>query len=75
MAAAAGKKGTTSLSLFMEAYGLEVEEELSTMAIQYWGEGVLDRKTESRAERSLDEAASRGSNVETGERTSRSSDV
>ena len=28
-AAAAGKKSTTSLSLFMEAYGLEVEEELS----------------------------------------------
>ena len=32
MAAGAGKKGTTSLSLFMEAYGLEVEEELSTIA-------------------------------------------
>ena len=32
MAAAAGKKkSTTSLSLFMEAYGLEVEEEFSTM--------------------------------------------
>ena len=32
MAAAAGrKKRTTSLSLFMEAYGLEVEEELSTV--------------------------------------------
>ena len=30
-AAAAGKKSTTSLSLFMEAYGIEVEEELSTM--------------------------------------------
>ena len=29
MAAAAGKKSTTALSLFMEAYGLEVEEELS----------------------------------------------
>ena len=40
MAAAAGKKSTTSLSLFMETYGLEVEEELSTMAIQYWAEGV-----------------------------------
>ena len=40
MAAAAGKKSTTSLSLFMEAYGLEVEEELSTMATQYWAEGV-----------------------------------
>ena len=30
---------TTSLSLFMEAYGLEGEEELSTMATQYWAEG------------------------------------
>ena len=40
MAGAAGKKSTTSLSLFMEAYGLEVEEELSTMATQYWAEGV-----------------------------------
>ena len=34
MAAAAGKKSTTSLSLFMEAYCLEEEEELSTMATQ-----------------------------------------
>ena len=40
MAAAAGKKSTTSLSLFMEAYGLEVEEELSTMATQTWAGGV-----------------------------------
>ena len=31
MAAAVGNKSTTSLSWFMEAYGLEVEEELSTM--------------------------------------------
>ena len=36
MAAEAGKKSTTSLSLFMEAYGLEVEEELSTMATGRW---------------------------------------
>ena len=40
MAAAAGKKSTTSLSLFVETHGLEVEEELSTMASQYWAEGV-----------------------------------
>ena len=40
MVAAAGKKSTTSLSLFMEAYGSEVEEELSTMATQYWADGV-----------------------------------
>ena len=34
MAAAAGKKSTTFLSLFMEVYGFEVEEELSTMAVK-----------------------------------------
>ena len=44
MAAAAAKKSTTSLSLFTEAYGLEVEEELSTMATQYWAEGVWTGK-------------------------------
>ena len=44
MAAAAGKKGTTSLSLFMEAYGLEVEEQLSTTANQFWAEGVWTGK-------------------------------
>ena len=45
------------------------------MASQYWAEGSMDRKMESRAKRSLDEADSRGSNVETGKGTSRSSDV
>ena len=44
MAAAACKKSTTSLSLFMEANGLEVEEELSTMATQYWTEGAWTGK-------------------------------
>ena len=39
MAATAGKKSATSLSLFVEAYGLGVEEELSTVATQYWAEG------------------------------------
>ena len=28
----------------MEAYGLEVEEELSILAIQYWAEGTWTRK-------------------------------
>ena len=65
----------TSLSLFMETYGQEVEEELSTMATQYLGRRNMDRTMESRAKRSLDEADSRGSNVETSERTCRSSDV
>ena len=40
MAAAAGKKESTSLSLFKVVYGLEVEEELSTMATQTWAERV-----------------------------------
>ena len=76
MAAAAGKKNTTSLSLFMEAYGLEVEERRAF----YHGHSTLgrrsmDRKMELRAKRSLDETDSRGSNVETGEGTSTSSDV
>ena len=46
------------------AYGLEVEEELSTLAIQCWAEGV-----------SLDETGSRSLDVETGKRICRSSDV
>ena len=44
MAAAARKKCTTSLSLFMKAFGLEVEEELSTLATQFWAEGVWTGK-------------------------------
>ena len=40
MAAAAGKKSTTSLSLCMEAFRLEVEEDFSTLATYYWAEGV-----------------------------------
>ena len=35
MAAAAGKKSATSLSLFMEVFGLEVDKELSTLAPGY----------------------------------------
>ena len=38
------KKTTTSLSLFMEAYGLEAEEELSTVATQRWAEGFWSGK-------------------------------
>ena len=40
MSAAAGKKGSTSLSLFMEAFGLKVEEEVSTVATRTWAEGA-----------------------------------
>ena len=43
-AAAAGKKSTTSLSLFTEAFGLEVEDELSTMSTQTWAEWVWTGK-------------------------------
>ena len=39
MAAAAGKKSTTSLSWCMQAFGLEVEE-LSALATQYCAGGV-----------------------------------
>ena len=44
MAAAAGKKRTKTLSVFMEANGLEIEEELSTLATQYCAEGVWTGK-------------------------------
>ena len=40
MAAGAGKKESTLLCLFLEVYGLEAEEELSTVATQAWAEGV-----------------------------------
>ena len=40
MAAAAGKKESVSLSLYMEADNPEVEEELSTMATLAWAEGT-----------------------------------
>ena len=39
-AAAAGKKESVSLSLFVEVNDLEVEEELSTMATPAWAEGT-----------------------------------
>ena len=40
MTAAAGKKRTTSLSLFMGAFGFVGEEERSAIATQTWAEGV-----------------------------------
>ena len=73
MAAAVGKKSTTSLSLFMEAYGLEVEEELSPMA-NLRRRGV-DGQMAHRTKRSMVEAGFRGLDVETSERTCRSGDV
>ena len=53
MAAAEGKKGTTSLSLSMEAFGLEVEEDLSTLATQFGEEGVWIGKWPVEQTRSL----------------------
>ena len=38
------KKSTTSLSLLMEVYGLEVEDEIPTRATQFWAEGVWTGK-------------------------------
>ena len=44
MATAVGEKGTTSLSLFMEAHGLEVEDDISTMGHSVLAEGSMDRE-------------------------------
>ena len=50
LAAAAGNKSTTSLSLVMEVFGLEVEDETSTIATSFGQEeygqrnGVTSRK-------------------------------
>ena len=67
MAAAAGKKESVSLSLFLEVNDLEVEEELSTMATQARTEGVQKRNEEK--------ADFRSSDLETSERTCRSCNV
>ena len=40
MRSTAGLSQHTSPSLFMETFGFEVEEDLSTLATQYWAEGV-----------------------------------
>ena len=44
LAAAAGKKESVPLSLFMNVKSLEVEEDLSTMAALAWAEGVWLRR-------------------------------
>ena len=72
---AAGKKSTTSLSLFMEAYGLEGEEELSTLATQYWAEGACIGKWHHERKEALMKQVSRSSDVEASERSSWSGDV
>ena len=40
MAAAAGKRVRPRCPFFMEAFGFVVEEDRSTLATQYWAEGV-----------------------------------
>ena len=71
-AAAASEKSTTSLSFFMEAYGLETFHGRSVL-----GRRSLEWKMAARTKRSVDETNSRSflSDVETGERTFRSGDV
>ena len=50
MEAAAGKKESVSISLFVEVHILEVEEELSTMATLALAEGVwFDGKDQLKA--------------------------
>ena len=44
MAAAASKKESVSLSLFMEVYDLEVQEELSTKVTLFWAEVQMWRQ-------------------------------
>ena len=73
MAAAAGKKSATSFSLFMEAFGLEVEEELSTMATQTWAEGAWIGKWHMEQKEAW--LNTEHHTWETSERTCRSGDV
>ena len=61
VAAAAGKKSTTSLSLFMEAFGHQVEGDLLYSGRAVLGRRSLDGKMVSGAKRSLDETGSRSS--------------
>ena len=73
-AAAAGKKNTTSLSLFMEAYGLDVRRFFRHGHAVLGGKS-LDWKLATRTKRSVDQANSRCSDVEAGKRrTCRSCD-
>ena len=73
MAAAAGKKESVPLSLFMEVNNLEIEKELSTMATLAWTEGVRLGRMEKRAAEGLEEADLRSTDLETSGRTGRSS--
>ena len=84
MAAAACKKKSVSLSLFMEVNSLEVEEGLSTMATLFCAKGVCgwedgrERERErdrERAEDGVEEAGFRSAEMETSEMAWRSCDA
>ena len=66
--------GTTQNTWTFASFRLEVEEELSTMATQYWAEGVWAGKRLHEQKRSADEANSRSSDVGIGERAGRCGD-
>ena len=55
MAAAAGKEESVSLSSFLELNDFEVEEELSTLAMQAWGRRGLDWQMACRTKRGVEE--------------------
>ena len=69
------KKQSVSLSLFMDVSGLEVEEELSTMATVCWAEGVRMGRWEEGQREYVGEANLRSTNMEASERPSRGSPV
>ena len=77
MAAAACKKKSVSLSLFMEVNSLEVEEELSTMATLFCAKGVCgwEDGREREQKTAWRKLGFRSAEMETGERAWRSSDA
>ena len=74
MAAAAGKKEYNFLVLVHGNLWLDVEEELSTMALNI-GQKEFGQVNAARTKRSVDEANSRSSEVEAGEVSCRCGDV
>ena len=73
--ASAVKKEPVSLCLFMKVNIHEVAEDLSTMAPVFWAEGVWMGQTVKRAAEGVEEADLQSRNMDTGERTCRSSHV
>ena len=76
MAAAAGQKVYDILvSIDGSILALKLRRNFSTMATQYWAEGVWTRKWHHEQREAWMRQNSRSSDVVTGERTCRSSDV